>query len=292
MNEKKANFEKHLLSLLVIFVLFLIAALISLVIFDKRKKSINNSKDNNDKNEKINYKYQYLLDTLYNNCFTPEKYINYTLFSNNDKLDIAIDDLMTNKESENIILNSNDLIDTTGCTKENNELTTSNGMILQLDNISDSQYIFSKDTVMNRVKSIFGKNTTINHQTTDVHFYDKTAEAYIGKGGDCSHYDYSWFQSITKEEENTELNIYVSMASLYERTFPEKAKICYDYKDNNNCILLSKIDKKYKKDTKYDDLGYDYEKYFKDNIDKFAKYKYTFIKEDNNYIFKKLEKID
>lgn len=294
--DKKQKFEQHLLSLLVIIVLFLIAGLISIIILDKRKKPETKQTNNNNTTdtslEPTSNKYQYLLNVLYNNCFTPDKYIKFSDFTNNDKIDIAIADLMTNNEIENIQLSNTDEIDTTGCTKENNEITTSEGMILQIDGISDSQYVFSKATVENRARKIFGKNTTLTHQTTDVHFYDKTVQAYIGKGGECGLYDYSWFQTITKEEESDKLYIYVSMASLYERTFPDKAKICYDYKDNNNCLLLSKLDQKYKKTSKNDDLEYDYEKYFKDNIDKFTKYKYTFEKEDNNYIFKKLEKID
>lgn len=287
-----------LVTILIIVIILLLIAIITVSVM-----IINKPKNKNIKIEskriievKSDYtKYQYILDNLYNNCFDPSKYLNIDSMTDSDKIDLAINNLMTGKKQENINLNITDEIDTTGCTKEDNELTSSDGMILYLDTLDEYKDIFSKTSVENQVKKMFGKNIIINHQTTSTHFYDKTAEAYIGLGGECNQYDYSWFQAITDvKEEKDKVYIYVSMVSLINLT--DKTKICYDYKsDEKDCILLSKLDKKYYTKNNKDSNNYtniDYEKYMKDNIDKFTKYKYTFEKEDNNYIIKKLEKID
>ncbi len=280
--------KKHgyLIALLVMVISLLIAAFISLILMKPVKKQSKNTKKEN----KIQTKktYEELLDYLYSDCtININDYLNLDKMSNETKINTTI----LNMDFEEIKVDNNDEIDMTGCTKDGNEIISSNYVILDTSNLSEGNLFFSESRVEKEAKEIFGKDTIINHQTTKDVFYDKTAHAYILPGHGCDNYNYDWFQTIyNTKKENNKLYIDVVVGSLIDLTTESKTKICNDYK-SDECILLSDLDKKYHIEEDKDHQFVNYEQYALDNKDKFAKYRYTFEKEDSNYVIKKLEKI-
>ena len=203
------------------------------------------------------------------------------------------------QNQKKIEIMSIDEIHMTGCKKEKLEketvIVTKYGIVLHMENLAGDE-TFSAVDVENKIKEIFGKNTVFKHQSIGDAFYNKTAKAYIYPAHGCSKIGFGLLQEITKvTQTSNNLYVYVSVGSYADATEPNDSRLCLDYDYNNKnttCIKQSNLDKKYLIDDSIFEGNFDSKKYFKDNIDKFAKYKYTFEKEDNNYVIKKLEKID
>ena len=290
-NSKKYQHERHLVAILIMIIALLVAALVSVLIIksgDKPKsepKEANTSTENTDnkvepkkeeetKEEEVSIdKYSYLLDRLYmyknksNAEYGVKKhylknYLDYDKMTVNDKIAIVL----SNLEEEKIDFKSDD------------KCKSADGKIEKCENMSDITMGYSGKRVEKTVKEIFGKNSKVEHSFIKPYEYDVTADAYfmsygIGLGSSPS------FEKITKITVKGN-NIYVYVIAGSTDFY---SKVCFDIDvDNSKCEKLENSD----------DSEIDYANYMNNNKDKFAKYKYTFEKEDNNYIIKKLEKID
>lgn len=262
---------------------------------DKTTETTNNKTDNTKTEEKTNY--EYLLKNLFSNCDGAiSDYLNLDKMSDDTKIQLAIDELEPIAD-ESIKVKSTDSFDLTGCKKEGNVIIN-NGIRFNLAEVDGSESLYSATDVENKIKSIFGKNTKVNHHTTSDSFFDKTINAYVVLGHGCDYnYDSSWIQEIIKTESSGNyVYIYTAAGSLVDSTL-DKPLLCFkdDYDNvvkSKDCMSISSLGEKYKSDEmKYSEYGYDYDQYIKDNSEKFAQYKYTFEKEDDNYIIKGLEKI-
>ena len=279
MNYVSSNMSKKKRIIKAIIILLILSLLIYLVILKFKNSNKKTSQKNN--NELLISDYSYLFSRLYPNSCAVEDinvYNNLDKLDNDIKIEVAISSLSLNKVEIN----------------EDDEYDLYNDEKIDYDWIKDfKEFGVEAKDVDTKVKEIFGENTVVHHQSTEDVIYDKTTKVYINPPHGCGNYNNSWFQTIDKvTKEKDEINIYTIDGSLINQT-SNNIKICYDdnYKelDEKTCILLNQINKKYM--TKDNDLKYDYEKYAVDNKEKFNQYKYIFIKENNNYIFKKMEKI-
>ena len=273
-NNKKSN--NTLVILLVIVVLALVAALIFIMM---NKKDSSNDKDTNKENNTIENtndnqttdntteakevelsnpeSYRYLIDGLENiewcSYIPIEQYLNISNLSNETKLGTAIAGL-GDKES----------------------------------------YVLSD--VENEVRKIYGKNTNINHQSFSSYKYDENNKKYIKPEGIGCSLKPILYQSIDKvTQKDNSIYLYVSFGYSYMDN-DHKMKLCYDYVSNDEIKNYYKDNTEIKTEcinVENDNYNVSYlNQYIKDNKDKFTKYKYTFEKEDNNYIIKGLEKIN
>ena len=300
-NNKKSN--NTLVILLVIVVLALVAALIFVMM---NKKDSSNDKDTNKENNTIENtndnqttdntteakevelsnpeSYRYLIDRLggglpkNNNRLSIDiaEYLNFSNISDEFKIMNALKNLT----SQQITINSKDEIYYDG-KKDSNSITN-----------SQSYEGYKVSDVENEIKKIYGKNTNVDYKKVPSPYaYDETNNYFFLLGGYGSTSN-TTMQNIDKVTSmGNKLYIYVNVG-MYTYSFENKEYIVYfDYKKDANSIKESNIDKKYFTTT---DTSHYFEsdKYIKDNKDKFTKYKYTFEKEENNYIIKGLEKIN
>lgn len=279
---KEISKTKRIIKAIIILLILSLIIFLAIAKFTKNKEKTDTKVDN----ELSKKDYAYLLNRLYPNTCSIENindYINLDQLSEDSKIDVAISSLTP----KTVKINENDEFDLYNNQKVDYEW---------LKDFSDFGY-YSSD-VDNKIKEIFGKNTVVNHKSTDDVIYDKTIKAYINPPHGCGDYDNGWFQSIisvTKDDNK----IYISTiagSTIHRTEEIDKIKLCYndDYKnldETKDCILLSSLNNKYKSDKEEIDLNYDYEQYSLDNKNIFSQYKFTFEKEDDNYIIKKLEKI-
>ena len=277
------SMKKRIIKAIVIILILTLLIVLAILKFTNNNKKTNTS-DN--KIETSIKNYAYLLNRLYPNSCAVENITEYSdlnNLSNDVKIEVAISSLTP----KTVKINENDEFDL-----YNNEKIDFEWLKQFVD------FGFTAKDVDNKIKEIFGSNVIVQHKSTDDVYYDKTTQVYIDPPHGCGDYNNGWFQSMTNvEEKDNELYIYTIAGSTINRADEiSKVKLCYsdNYKDldqEKSCILLTSIDKKYKSNDDFSDLEYDYEQYALDNKDKFTGYKYTFIKEGNNYIIKNLEKI-
>jgi hypothetical protein len=263
----------------------------------EEETNIKNDKTNiteeNIKEEEVSSdKYKYLLDRLYGkNCGGPDLniYLNLDKLTNSSKIQLAINSL----SKEKVEVKNSDEFELYDDAPYDNKWVKEN-----LDEyVSNGGYKAS--SVEKRVKEIFGKNTSVKHQAISEYenqltsgfpmLYDKTAQVYIGLDGGCGGAGSS-FQNIIKTTIKGD-KLYIYVIAGYEGMID--SNVCYDYNAYDNedkCISTLEIAKKYNQNV--DDLDEsDINNYIEENNDKFAQYKYTFTKEDDNYIITSLEKI-
>ena len=150
-------------------------------------------------------------------------------------------------------------------------------------------------SIEKEIEKIYGKTTSLKYKSYPFLIYDKTIKAFVAIPGGCEP-SQNIKQSVYKvEKEDNKIFIYVYVGLNYIDLNDENntEKICYDYKidDNTKCYNVSPLYENYGYTTKEGIEEIDYEKYMNNNKDRFSKYKYTFEKENENYIIKKLEKI-
>ena len=313
-NNQPSNNNKSSNGLMIVIIILLLA-LIGVVVYafilkptDNKKggSNPNNGTTNNEvqqpqNNETVEKeteveknKYSYLIEALNKFGQCPgcsdgiSAYLNLDNISNEDKILTAINNI---KPEENAKINITDEID-----YYNGETEKHTGYKLTNDDIAMAMDngIYSAEKVEKKLKEIFGKNTNINHEAVGLYVYDKTAKLYyVIRGGGCGCGAGS-FQEIDK--------VTTSGNKLYVYTHAGFTSfdgyICYkndiNEKDLNSSSCVNVV-KKYslnENDDNYDDQIDEKMDLIKTtDKDKFAKYKYTFEKEDNNYIIKKLEKI-
>lgn len=192
-----------------------------------------------------------------------ELYLNYDKMTIDYKILIAL----SNMDEEKININSND------------KCYTVDNKIDDCYDISDITTGYPAEKVENHIKEVFGKNTKIEHMTIKPYIYDITSKVYyaVGIGYGAGNIVFENINKITTKDNNLYIYVHAGSTDIYN-------KVCYDIDiDNSTCVEL-------KSNSQNGEI--DYQQYMKDNKDKFAKYKYTFEKEDNNYIIKGLEKID
>ena len=238
----------------------------------KEEKVFENGEEVLNKND-----YAYLLDDLFSfNCAVDslDTYMNIDQLSNEIKLEVAIGSM----NAEDIKIGDKDEID-----YFNDQID-----IKTLQQYSS--YGYKSSNVDKQAKKIFGKNTNLEHKSTDDVIYDKTTKSYVLIPHSCGEFGKEGFQSILKiTKKDNELYIYTIAGSYTNYETIDKAKICYDYNvgDESTCTLVKDLDQKYMNNNVFA-----YDDYALDNKEKFAHYKYTYELEDGNYIIKKLEKIN
>lgn len=161
----------------------------------------------------------------------------------------------------------------------------------------------SASKVEKKVKEIFGKNIKWQHKSVEPFVYNKTQKLYVlAKPTGCSvgYQLHIIIDKVTQTKNNLYIYTTVSSGIGAESNWREDINIAKGsyrlYFDYVNLNSDKKINTKYVDvpNVKNDDEKIEKaaKKYINENKDKFAKYKYTFEKEDSNYIIKKLEKID
>ena len=313
-NNQPSNNNKSSNGLMVVIIILLLA-LIGVVAYafilkptdNKKGGSIpNNGTTNNEvqqpqNNETVEKEvevskddYKYLIERLEKFGICPScddnisPLLNLDKISTEDKMLIAINNI---KPEENAKINITDEIDYyNGETKKHTSYKLTKDDIA---NAYDDGYIYSAEKVESKVKEIFGKDTNVNHQAVGAYVYDKTAKLYfVIRGGSCGCGAGS-FQEIDKVT-TSENKLYIYTHAGYTSV---DGYVCYendiDEKDLNSSKCVNVV-KKYSlnenANSYYDELD-EKMNLIKQDKDKFTKYKYTFEKEDNNYIIKKLEKI-
>lgn len=272
-NESKV---RRIIKAIVILLILGLIIFLAVLKFKNNNKKIEKKEDNTLKVSE----YAYLLNRLYpTSCavFNITDFENIDNLSNEMRIEVAISNLAYSKVEIN----------------EDDEFDQNYLQEVTYDLVKDfKEFGFDAKKVEKKVKEIFG-NVNIEHKSTEDVVYDKTTNVYIMPPHGCGDYENGWFQIIDKViKDNNELHIYTIAGSLI-KILDNNPKLCYE--DNYNivkeesCILLNSLDKKYI--TKDKNNKYNYEKYAVDNKDKFNQYKFTFVKENNNYIIKKMEKI-
>ena len=226
------------------------------VVSDTTNKTDDTTTTTIEKEEKItNFKdYKYLVDRYLNQVLNP---LNYS--EDSYKIGVAIHQL----NQQTIKVNPNDIL------SDGKKLSS---RINEFDETIDSNYNakgYKKADVEAKVKEIFGKDTTVNYQTSSGWFvYDTTSAVYLMPTIGVVTTSVQTIYDASKTTNN--LYIYVLAGT---RT---PIKMIYGLEENSAEV-----------DTE-DVLD---ESYMMNNKEKFSKYKYTFVKEDNNYIFKSFERV-
>lgn len=150
----------------------------------------------------------------------------------------------------------------------------------------DDNVTIPKEMVNNKIKELFGSDITYQDQSlvdegNECHIayfsYDSTKEEYLLKS--YGHNQAAYYNTIETKITDASLNDDIMMidVQIYKKVPNSNGYLIY--KDMNSSEELATIDL---------DDDTDIFATYKDEL---AKYRYTFTKEDNNYILSKIEKI-
>ena len=229
-----------------------------------------------------NKKYEYLISRLYPSCtnITINNYLDSTKLTDDVKVLVAIE---YSKARSINVEETDDIIGLNGRTIED----------LFSDETMDNLVGVSYADVVTNFKKIFGEEAKVNFaKIPEPYYYDKTIKAYFKTTVGCAmDTKLEVIDSVEEKDNILTINTFIGSRNFAFDSVKSDA-ICYDYvEDGSNCIYTNKVDKEYFTKNKTTGIKqFDYDKYMLDNLQKFASYKYTFIKEGNNYVFNKLER--
>lgn len=270
--------RKKLMLLLAVLIIFVIIAFIVLIKpFDFNNKDSNNDsvqeeeKENNNENNQIDI-----------NSDTIVELNNLIEFSVNDFKEIDLFSLYSDNVLESNNIPNNIKLYMLKRTNVFEDLLDNNGIVEYLDTCSQEGLIIKKEDFDKVVTSVFGPNTTVQYDKINYMYY---RDSSIAKKVTLSYENDNYILRCNEFTNNTVLTKYIQYnlkdvvssndsIELYQNVvFINQSGV---YKDSNFNELITN----------------DQNAQLNDYISKGVIYKYTFVKNEDNYYLSKIEKIN